>query len=86
MARQIKLKYCIRHNREDAGIRLRGESSGVATVEGERGMEGECRYQVVKGGGGTSVKKFGNFSNLVLGRPIKKSCKFGADLKIARQL
>ena len=51
MARQIKLKYCIRHNREDAGIRLRGESSGVATVEGERGMEGECRYQVVKGGG-----------------------------------
>ena len=41
---------------------------------------------MVKGGGGTSVKKFGNFSNLVLGRPIKKSCKFGAVLKIARQL
>ena len=34
-----------------------------------------------RGGGGTSVKKFGNFSNLVLGRPIKKSCKIRADMK-----
>ena len=49
MARQIKLKYCIRHNREDAGIRQRGESSGVTTVDGERGT---TENKLVKGGGG----------------------------------